>query len=180
MHATDAEILEIVDADDRVVGTSTRAEIHRRGLLHRAVHVFVFNTQGDVYVQRRSASKDRHPLKLDSSAAGHVDPGETYEQTAARELQEELGLHAPLERIVRIPASERTDSEHVMLFKAVTDEEPTPNAEEILSGGFVPPDRLSEMMQEDPHDFVHAFMLLWHVYRGTDEGVSQRGAGESA
>lgn len=165
MHATDEEILEIVDADDRVVGTAKRAEIHRKGLLHRAVHIFVFNSRGEVYVQRRSASKDRHPLKLDSSAAGHVDPGETYEQTAMRELEEELGLHAELKQIVKIPACEKTDSEHVMLFEAITDEEPSPDAEEILWGGFMSPDSLTALMEQDPDDCVPSFVLLWQIYR---------------
>ena len=92
MYSTDSEILEIVDSHDKVIGTGTRGEIHRMGFFHRAVHMFVFNPAGQVYIQRRSRSKDRHPGKLDSSAAGHVDPGETYEETAIRELQEELGI----------------------------------------------------------------------------------------
>jgi 16S rRNA (adenine1518-N6/adenine1519-N6)-dimethyltransferase len=104
-------------------------------------------------------------LKLDSSAAGHVDPGETYEQTGVRELYEELGLRAPIEQVLRIPASEKTDFEHVALFKAATDEEPLPNREEILWGDFMPPDRLSELMGEDPDDFVPAFILLWQAFQ---------------
>ncbi|HMK35138.1 MAG TPA: NUDIX domain-containing protein, partial [Desulfomonilaceae bacterium] len=104
MHSTDDEILEVVDSGNNVIGTATRAEIHRKGLFHRAVHIFVFNERGDLYVQRRSASKDRHPLKLDSSAAGHVDPGETYHETALRELEEELSIRAPVQEILKISA----------------------------------------------------------------------------
>ena len=81
--------------------------------------MFVFNPAGQVYIQRRSRSKDRHPGKLDSSAAGHVDPGETYEETAIRELQEELGIQAEVKEILRVPASEQTDNEHVVLFEVV-------------------------------------------------------------
>ena len=98
MYSTDSEILEIVDSHDKVIGTGTRGEIHRMGFFHRAVHMFVFNPAGQVYIQRRSRSKDRHPGKLDSSAAGHVDPGETYEETAIRELQEELGIQSGSQR----------------------------------------------------------------------------------
>jgi 16S rRNA (adenine1518-N6/adenine1519-N6)-dimethyltransferase len=110
-------------------------------------------------------------LKLDSSAAGHVDQGETYEQTGMRELHEELGLSAPIKQVLRIPASEMTDFEHVVLFKAITDEGPLPNPEEILWGGFMPPDRLSELMGEDPDDFVPAFILLWQAFQ-TIRGAS--------
>ncbi|MEI8183295.1 MAG: NUDIX domain-containing protein [Desulfomonile sp.] len=77
-YSTDSEILETVGAADRVTGQATRREIHDKGLLHRAVHIFVFNSSGEIFVQRRAGHKDRHPLKLDSSAAGHVDPGESY------------------------------------------------------------------------------------------------------
>jgi len=161
MHSTDKEILEIVDEQDKVIGTATRAEIHRQGLMHRAVHIFVFNPRGEIYVQRRSSSKDRHPLKLDSSAAGHVDPGETYQQTAVRELQEELGIRADIEEILRVPASEETDYEHIALFRAITRLEPVPNTDEIVWGGFMSPERLSELMREDPSDFVPAFVMLW-------------------
>ncbi len=161
MHSTDNEILEIVDEEDSVIGTATRKEIHRRGLMHRAVHIFVFNEEGEIYVQRRSGSKDRHPLKLDSSAAGHVDPGETYEQTAVRELQEELGIRSEIEEVLRVAASAETDHEHVALFKAVTRQDPVPNTDEIVWGGFMSCEQLSELMSEDPGDFVPAFVLLW-------------------
>src|SRR5512143_213495 len=117
MYSTDNDILEIVDSGDKVIGSATRGEIHRMGFLHRAVHMFVFNPAGEVYIQRRSRTKDRHPGKLDSSAAGHVDPGETYAETAIRELQEELGIRAEVKEILRVPASEQTDNEHVALFE---------------------------------------------------------------
>jgi isopentenyl-diphosphate Delta-isomerase len=164
MHSTDNEILEVVDSHDKVLGTATRAEIHRRGLQHRAVHIFVFNTSGDLYVQKRSASKDRHPLKLDSSAAGHVDPGETYLQTAVRELHEELSIKAAVREVLKVTACELTDNEHVVLFTAVTDEEPTPNPDEIVSGGFVSRQELNASMKENPNDFVPAFIFLWDEF----------------
>jgi isopentenyldiphosphate isomerase len=164
MHSTDHEILEIVDSDDTVIGRATRREIHSKGLIHRAVHIFVFNPRGEIYVQRRSALKDRHPLKLDSSAAGHVDPGESYEQTAVRELEEELGIAALVEQVLRVAACKQTDNEHVMLFKVETDLEPVPNREEVKWGGFMPPEKLSALMHENPEDFVPAFILLWNEF----------------
>jgi len=134
MHSTDNEILEIVDSDDNVIGTANRAELHRLGLMHRAVHIFVFNEAGEIYVQRRSEAKDRHPGKFDSSAAGHVDPGESYHETAMRELREEIGISGSLEKVLRVQASEITDHEHVALFKIMTDQTPTPNWDELQWG----------------------------------------------
>jgi isopentenyl-diphosphate delta-isomerase type 1 len=164
MYSTDSEILEIVDSHDKVIGTGSRGEIHRMGFFHRAVHMFVFNPAGQVYIQRRSRSKDRHPGKLDSSAAGHVDPGETYEETAIRELQEELGIQAEVKEILRVPASEQTDNEHVVLFEVVTESEPVPNPEEIQWGAFLGRERVTRLMEEAPEDFVPAFILLWRKF----------------
>jgi len=158
------EILEIVDSYDNVIGTGTRGEIHRKGFFHRAVHLFVFNPAGQVYIQRRSCSKDRHPGKLDSSAAGHVDPGETYEETAIRELREELGIQAEVKEILRVPASIQTDNEHVVLFQVETESEPVPNPEEIQWGAWLSRERVSKLMDESPDDFVPAFVLLWKKF----------------
>jgi len=126
--------------------------------------MFVFNPAGQVYIQRRSCSKDRHPGKLDSSAAGHVDPGETNADTAIRELREELGMQAEIKEILRIPASEKTDNEHVVLFEVVTESEPVPNPEEIQWSAFISREKVTKLMDEAPEDFVPAFILLWKKY----------------
>ena len=72
-----------------------RSEVHRLGLLHRAVHVLVFNSRGEIFLQKRSMTKDREPGKWDSSSSGHVDSGEDYDACAVRELREEIGLIVP-------------------------------------------------------------------------------------
>jgi isopentenyl-diphosphate delta-isomerase len=164
MHSTDNEILEIVDSEDNVIGTGARAEIHRLGLTHRAVHIFVFNEAGEIYVQRRSDAKDRHPGKLDSSAAGHVDPGESYHETAMRELREEIGISGSMEEVFRVQASEITDHEHVVLFRIMTDQAPVPNSDEVQWGGFMQPAELTRRMSEAPEEFVPAFVFLWNEF----------------
>ncbi|MGO8819662.1 MAG: NUDIX hydrolase [Desulfomonilaceae bacterium] len=161
------EILDVVDMDDKVVGQATRGEIHEKGLIHRAVHVFLFNSMGAIYVQRRSKWKDRYPLKLDSSAAGHVDSGETYNEAARRELQEELSIMADLAAILKVQACPETDNESVVLFEAHSDVPPVPDPEEICDGKFISPGELSELMKNDCDDFVPAFILLWDLYMNT-------------
>ncbi len=162
-----SEILDVVDMDDKVVGQATRGEIHEKGLIHRAVHVFLFNSMGAIYIQRRSKWKDRYPLKLDSSAAGHVDSGETYNEAARRELQEELGIMADLAEILKVQACPETDNESVVLFEAHSDAPPVPDPEEICNGEFISPGELSELMKNDCDDFVPAFILLWGLYMNT-------------
>lgn len=158
------EVLDVVDMDDKVIGQATRREVHEKGLLHRAVHVFIFNSLGEIYIQRRSRLKDRYPLKLDSSAAGHVDSGETYEEAAGRELMEELGIMADLAIILKVQPCPETDDESVVLFEARSDQPPAPLPDEIYNGEFINPDKLSELMKSDPDDFVPAFILLWGLY----------------
>jgi len=86
------ELLDVVDENDNVVAVKTRGEIHARGLMHRAVHILLFNSSGELFLQKRSLAKDEQPGKWDSSAAGHVDSGEDYADCARREIGEELGI----------------------------------------------------------------------------------------
>src|SRR6266498_2666103 len=81
-HVMMDERFPIVDKNDRILRSASRSEVHGNNLRHRAVHILIFNHAGDVYLQQRSRWKDRHPLKWDSSAAGHVAAGETYDDTA--------------------------------------------------------------------------------------------------
>lgn len=161
------EKLDIVNEADETIGSASRREIHSKGFAHRAVHIFVFNPAGQIYVQRRSATKDCHPLKLDSSAAGHVDSGESYGHAASRELMEELRIDAPLTEELRFGPHSSTDNERVVLFSCVTNAEPVPDPDEIIHGGFLEPSDLSNSMSQDPDDFVPAFILLWNMFRKT-------------
>jgi 16S rRNA (adenine1518-N6/adenine1519-N6)-dimethyltransferase len=89
------EVFDVVDERDVVVGREFRREIHRRGLLHRAIHIFWLRSDGQLCLQRRSYAKDNCPGLLSSSCAGHVDSGEDYLRAAVRELHEELGIAVP-------------------------------------------------------------------------------------
>lgn len=86
------EIFDVVDERDVAVAREFRREIHRRGLLHRAIHIFWLRGDGRLCLQRRSFAKDNCPGLLSSSCAGHVDAGEDYLAAAVRELREELGI----------------------------------------------------------------------------------------
>ena len=112
----DDEIFDVVDVDDVVIGRERRADVHARDLMHRAVHVFVFNRHGEIFLQKRSRLKDKHPGVWDSSAAGHLDAGEGYDACASRELEEELGITGAVATpVARIPAGLETGWEHVGL-----------------------------------------------------------------
>lgn len=161
------EIFDVVDERDRVVGRATRREVHARGLRHRAVHLLVYNDAGEVFVQRRSMSKDRHPGKWDSSASGHVDAGEAYLEAAARELREELGVEAGAGEIVElggIDACEETEQEFVRVYRVVREGSFRLNSEEIMEGRFVWPGEVDEWLVTAPGDFARAFLTVWRRF----------------
>ncbi len=92
MRAEDSEILSVVDDQDQVIGQRRRDDIHRLGLLHRATHVLVFRQDGQIFLQKRGLHKQESPGLWDSSVAGHVDAGETYDACCVREVREEIGI----------------------------------------------------------------------------------------
>lgn len=82
----------IVNTADVPIGSATKTEAWEQGLIHRIVRIMVFDEHDRMLVQKRSMQMGLYPGCWDNSAAGHVDAGETYEQAALRELEEELGL----------------------------------------------------------------------------------------
>jgi len=139
--------------------------VHGNNLRHRAVHILIFNQAGDVYLQQRSRWKDRHPLKWDSSAAGHVAGEESCDDTARRELKEELGLNAALQKIAKLPASLNTDEEFISLYRGLTLGDVAPNKSEIEQGTFLPPNVIDSWTSARPEDFASGFLECWKAYR---------------
>ena len=87
------ELFPVVDAAGRVVGRATRGECHGGSmLLHPVVHLHVFNSRGELYLQKRPAWKDIQPGRWDTAVGGHVDYGETVDEALRREVREELGV----------------------------------------------------------------------------------------
>ena len=100
----------------------------------------------------------------DSSAAGHVEAGEGYDEAAARELKEELGIHVPLEKIAKLPASERTGQEFIWLYRGRYDGNFSPDLGEIETGASFPPDIVTAWVATRPDDFAPGFVECWKTY----------------
>jgi isopentenyldiphosphate isomerase len=165
------EIFDVVNERDEVIGRQPRAEVHRRGLMHRAVHVLVFNAAGQVFLQKRSMQKDRQPGVWDSSASGHVDSGEDYDACAVRELREEIGLQlaAAPTQLFKLAACAETDQEHVWVYRCEAEGPFRLDPEEIERGGWYAPDEVTRWMAECPEDFASALRVIWRkqIRRGT-------------
>lgn len=180
MAKTPDELFDVVDPHDRVVRQAPRREVHKHGWLHRAVHVLVFNRAAQVFLQKRSMSKDMSPGLWDSSCSGHLDAGEDYDAAAWRELQEEIGLivepvgsnrgvGAPrpqLTRWLRVEACEETGQEFVWVYRLEAEGPFRLCPDEIERGEWVAPDELNRRIAARPGDYCSAFRLIWALARG--------------
>lgn len=87
------ELIDILDENGNMAGViKPKKEAHRKGLLHKVVHVWIYNSKGEVLIQKRSLVKPSYPGLWDISVAGHVSTGEKPEDAAVREMHEELGI----------------------------------------------------------------------------------------
>lgn len=157
------ELFDVVDENDRVVAVNTRSEVHRQGLRHRAVHVFLFRSDGRMLIHKRSDTKEEFPSVWTSSASGHVSSEESYDTSASRELQEELGVSAELTFILKVDACADTSNEFTQLYVASTTAEVVPDPVEMSAVAWVTADELAERLQ-DPQTFSPAFRMLYRRY----------------
>jgi 8-oxo-dGTP pyrophosphatase MutT (NUDIX family) len=155
-----AEVVDLVDAEDRVVGHALRRDVRRDKLLHRGVGVLCRNPAGEIYVHRRTKSKDVFPGMYDMFAGGVVEAGETYESAARRELAEELGIEGPAPRLLFKHLYTGADNPSwYAVFEVVWDGPIRHQAEEVAWGAFMPEDELVGRLDEWPFvpDGLEAF-----------------------
>ena len=159
------ELFDIVDELNQVTGQGTRREIHEGSLRHRAVHMFLVNKHGAVLLQKRSLWKDRQPGKWDSSAAGHLDAGESYEEAVVRELKEELGVSGcGLQKIADFDAGENNGWEFISLYEGRYSGKVRFPAAEVDSVQWFTPEQIQAWVERRPQDFSPAFIPCWNAW----------------
>jgi isopentenyl-diphosphate delta-isomerase len=169
-NTTPEELFDVVDDADQVIGQQQRQVVHATGLKHRAVHILLFNSKGEVFLQRRSLQKDTFPGCWDSSCSGHVDAGENYEAAAHRELGEELGVTGidskSLEPLFKLKARSETGQEFIWVYRATHEGLFQLNAAEITEGKFFKPSEINELLKTNTSEFASAFVHLWPLCQG--------------
>jgi 8-oxo-dGTP pyrophosphatase MutT (NUDIX family) len=146
-----SELVDVVDAHDRVVRQVTRAEMRRDNLLHRAVYLLVRNGQGDFFVHRRTTTKDVYPGFWDVTVGGVVGAGEDYELAARRELAEEVGIvGAPLTPLFEVRYADVSTQLIGRAFLARHDGPVALQVEEIAWGAFLSRVETERIVRDEP------------------------------
>ncbi len=150
MSAAD-ELVDVVDETDRVLRRTTRAEMRRDNLLHRAVYILVRRSRGEFFVHRRTTTKDVYPGYWDVTVGGVVGAGEDYDTAARRELAEEIGVEGAL--IEPLFGVRYDDASTQLIGRAYLAQHDGPvhlQMEEIASGSFVTLAEAERVMRDEP------------------------------
>lgn len=164
------EFLDVVNEQDEVVGRASRDDIYSKLLFHRIVHILVFNKAGDLAVQKRALSLSFAPGAWCSTAAGHVESGESYEHSAQRELLEEAGIKSVLEFIAKdffaAPTPNRPNK-FLGIYQGRHEGPLNPNPSEVELMSFMSLDAVNEKLKQgEPFHPEFEFILRKHFNLG--------------
>jgi len=150
----------LVDENDRETGTMEKMRAHRKGALHRAVSVFIFNGAGELLLQQRAAGKYHSPGKWSNTCCSHPRPGETELAAARRRLNEEMGMDCELikwcELLYRAEFDNGlTENEFDHIFLGVTNRLPVINPQEVATYQYMAVEALETAIRQNPERFTH-------------------------
>ncbi|MEM7365175.1 MAG: NUDIX domain-containing protein [Pseudomonadota bacterium] len=166
------ELFDTYTADGQPLGTMARDEVHRNGVWHRAVNVFLFNASGALLIQQRAAVKDVCPLKWDLSVAEHLQPGESYLDAAYRGIREELGLDcdhlvplgSPTTHQLLLPEQNLRNCEFTQCYRGEVRDDMILDPSEVADCRYVDLTDLREQLTSSSHLFTPWFIdLVQHV-----------------
>jgi len=164
---TSDELFDIVDREDQVVGRERREVVHAKGLMHRAVHLLVFNECGDLFLQKRSLLKDTAAGKWCTSCSGHVDAGEDYDVAVLREAGEEIGLYLATvpERLFYLDACPETGNEFVWVYRVESEGPFDLDPYEVEEGIWRSVSWIDQAIEDEPTAFAGSFCYLWNEWK---------------
>lgn len=162
------ELLDVVNKNNVVVGKEKRDVVHTKGLFHRAVIILVLNSKNQIFLQKRSATKDVCPSMWDLSASETLKSGENYQQAAIRGLREELKINTKVIKIrgVHMQKNEYLngkikDYEFVELYKAIYGRRIRIDKNEVSDAHFFTIEEIKKMVNQDKNKFTPWFLDEW-------------------
>ncbi len=161
------EWLDLVDENDVVIGRKLRSEVHAEKLKnYRAINLFIRNSNGELWIPRRTAHKQLYPLGLDFSCAGHVESGSTYEETLKKEVAEELNIditNFPVRVLGKVtPAEFKTC--FAMTYEIESDVTPQYNPDDFVESFWLTPQNVVARIEGGDYAKSSLAPLIRHFY----------------
>lgn len=161
-----SEKVILVDANDTMIGEMEKIEAHKLAQLHRAVSVFVFNSKGQLLLQKRALNKYHSPGLWTNSACTHPKPGESNMDAAIRRLREEMGIE--VKQLIKVFDfiykeefnNELTEYEFDHVFVGVSDKIPNPESSEVLDFQYIDTNAVLEKISKKPEKFTVWFKKI--------------------
>ena len=145
-----SEMRDVVDEDDNVIGMKSSAEVSKKNMLRRGVSVFVFNDKGEIFVHKRTPQKFNYPNTYDLAIRGGVKAGETYEEAAKRELEEEIGINnMELKFLFKAKYKNEKQNAFVYSYRIIHDGPFTLKKDELQDGKFMSLNELKKLMEKE-------------------------------
>jgi isopentenyl-diphosphate delta-isomerase len=164
------EFVVLVNSQDEVLGLMEKQQAHVNGLLHRAFSVFLFNSKGEMLLQKRASEKYHSPLKWTNAVCSHPRIEETYLEGAKRRVKEELGIEAELsgkfDFIYKADVGNglwEHELDHV--FVGNFEDEFHLNKEEVEDVRYISMEDLDREMIEQPENFTEWFKIILEEYK---------------
>lgn len=159
------EEVVLVDDSDRDIGVMEKMEAHRKGELHRAFSVFLFNPAGECLIQKRSTEKYHSPGLWTNACCSHPKPDETVEEATKRRLREELGISCELTFVYKFKYKVQltdtlTEHEIDYVYAGICETLPSINPEEVAEWKFVQLDEVRKDIAIHPTQYTHWFKLI--------------------
>jgi isopentenyl-diphosphate delta-isomerase len=159
------EMVILVDQDDNAIGTMEKMEAHRKGQLHRAFSVVIFNQKGEMLLQKRATQKYHSGGLWTNACCSHPQPGEKIEDAARRRLREEMGIDVAAsfshKFIYRVPLDQDLiEHEYDHVYIGIFNGEPVINRQEVEDWKFVPMNWLRNDIRLHPEKYTYWFRLM--------------------
>lgn len=155
------EFLDVVNENDEIIGKASKKEVYEKQLLHRIVHVFVFNDKGEMALQLQSIHKTFCPRHWGTTAGGHVRTGEIYEEAALRELEEESGVRLKIDFAYKDLYNVSDDFRKILVtFKGIFNGPFDTNPDEVERVEFFTLDKIQEMIDNGEKFHPELLFLL--------------------
>ncbi|WP_213278649.1 isopentenyl-diphosphate Delta-isomerase [Chryseobacterium indologenes] len=164
------EFVVLVNPEDEVLGLMEKQQAHVNGLLHRAFSVFLFNSKGEMLLQKRASGKYHSPNQWTNAVCSHPRDRETYKEGALRRLKEELGIETELSEKFNFIYKADVGSglwEHELdhVFVGNYEADFNLNKEEVEDVRFISPENLDKEISEHPENFTEWFKIILEEYK---------------